>query len=487
MEQEFQNNRVTHPIGTPRQWIERCLEQKAPDLSTAAIDQIEQELGSLPPKNSICLECELNITYYPKELKKITQEVGMSAESLLKSIETDFSNGVIIIQRPDWKTNEGQPKVMLFGSRWQVVVRAQIGQQSHRTLAVFEHAMMVIPTVQPAFRPEMQQIALDMLRGLFTRKDKYLFFIIDDTQTLKRAKKMEGVGILHHHATGKYGTSHTILKVCLYFRGVTVPWASLLYIKQEHASGLIVFFRKLTELAGQVIKEAALPKIFKVTVLFDAFYLCPNVVNACKERKWHYIGVGKSNRWFTVGSIKNKLAKYGRNVLHNSGIWCNVTGLRKTKKYRLTERIGKLNKLCAVKIVFSRRKGENKHIAIVTDDLHTSMKTIVADYLKRRSIEMLIKDEKQHSPRLGDYRVNGTGLWLDTCTWSIAYACLTPVGIKTYRAQRQNKSKNVLRLEPISKLNDRMRRIVWQENVQDVIKYSHEKPVIRRLEKLLAA
>ena len=35
----------------------------------------------------------------------------------------------------------------------------------------------------------MQQIALDMLRSLFTKKDKHLFFIIDDTQTLKRAKK----------------------------------------------------------------------------------------------------------------------------------------------------------------------------------------------------------------------------------------------------------------------------------------------------------
>ncbi|MFB0556029.1 MAG: hypothetical protein ACETWQ_22215, partial [Phycisphaerae bacterium] len=68
-----------------------------------------------------------------------------------------------------------------------------------------------------------------------------------------------------------------------------------------------------------------------------------------------------------------------------------------------------------------------------------------------------------------------------------AYACLTHMGIKAYRAQGQKKSKKVLRLEPISKLKDRMRRIVWQENVQDVIKYSHEKPVIRRLEKLLAA
>jgi SRSO17 transposase len=332
-----------------------------------------------------------------------------------------------------------------------------------------------------------QQIALDMLRTLFTKKDKHLFFIIDDTQTLKRAKKMQAVGKLRHHATGKYGTGHTILKVCLHYRGVTIPWSSLLYIKKEHAAKLKVPFYKLTELAAQAIREAALPEKFKVTVLFDAFYLCPNVVNACKERKWHYIGVGKSNRWFTVGSVKRKIAKYGRNVLRNSGIWCNVAGLRKTKKYRLAERIGKLNKLGTVKIVFSRREGENKHIALVTDDLHASMKTIVAYYLKRWSIEMLIKDEKQYLG-LGDYRVLRyravvRHLHLVDC----AYACLTHVGIKTDREQGQNKSKKMLRLEPISKLKDRMLRIVWQENIQDVIKYSHEKPVICRLEKLLAA
>ena len=332
-----------------------------------------------------------------------------------------------------------------------------------------------------------QQIALDMLRGLFTKKDEHLFFIIDDTQTLKRAKKMQAVGKLHHHATGKYGIGHTILKVCLYYHGVTIPWASLLYVKEEHADRLEIPFCKLTELAAKAIREATLPERFKVTVLFDAFYLCPNVVNACKERKWHYIGVGKSNRWFTGSWGKRKLAKYGRNVLRNSGTWCNITGLRKTNKYRLAGRIGKLNKLGMVKIVFSRRKGENKHIAIVTDDLRASMKTIVADYLKRWSIEMLIKDEKQHLG-LGDYRVLRyqavvRHLRLVDC----AYACLTHLGLKAQCAQDQSKSKKVLRLEPISKLKDKMRRIVWQENVQDVIKYSHEKPVIHRLEKLLAA
>jgi SRSO17 transposase len=333
----------------------------------------------------------------------------------------------------------------------------------------------------------MQQIALDMLRSLFNTKDRHLFFIIDETQTLKRARKMAGVGKLRHHATGKYGTGHTIVKVSLYYRGVTIPWASWLYIKKEHAAKLKVPFHKLTELAADAIRSARLPEKFRVTVLFDAFYLCPTVVNACKERKWHYIGVGKSNRWFTVGSVKRKLGKYGRNVLRNSGKWCNITGLRKTKKYRLAERIGRLNKLGTVKIVFSRRKGESKHIAIVTDDLRASMRSIVADYLKRWSVEMLIKDEKQHLG-LGDYRVlRYQAVVRHLHLVDIAYACLTHVGIKAYRAQGQNKTKKALRLDPISKLKDRMRRIVWQENVQDVIKYSHEKPVIRRLEKLLAA
>jgi len=333
----------------------------------------------------------------------------------------------------------------------------------------------------------MQQIALDMLLGLFTKKDRHLFFIIDDTQTLKRAKKMQAIGKLRHHATGKYGTGHTIVKVSLYYRAVTIPWGSWLYVKKEHTVKLQVPFYKLTELAAEAIRNAWLPKRFQVTVLFDAFYLCPKVVNACKEQKWHYIGVGKSNRWFTVGSGRRKLGKYGRNVLRNSGEWYKITGLRKTKQYRLAERVGSLNKLGMVKIVFSRRRGESKHIALVTDQLNTLMRTIAADYLRRWFIEMLIKDEKQHLG-LGDYRVwRYQAVVRHLHLVDIAYACLTHMGIKTQCAKGQNKSKKVLRLEPISRLKDSMRRIVWRENVQDVIKYSHERPVIRRLEKLLAA
>ena len=191
---------------------------------------------------------------------------------------------------------------------------------------------------------------------------------------------MAAVGKLFHHATGKYGTGHTILKVCLYYHGVTIPWGSWLYVKREHAGQLELPFKKLTELAADAIKTANLPDNFRITVLFDAYYLCPTVADACRERGWHYIGIGKSNRWFKVASVRHNLGKYGRNVLHNCGRWYSIAGLQKISTYCLAQRIGFIKGLGTVKVVFSRRRQENNTVAIITDDVNASMKTVVANY-----------------------------------------------------------------------------------------------------------
>jgi SRSO17 transposase len=175
----------------------------------------------------------------------------------------------------------------------------------------------------------LRAIALDTLKRLH-REGEPLYFILDDTQTLKRAKKMEAVGKLYHHATGTYGTGHTVLKACLYYRGVTIPWGSWL-------------------------------------------------------------------------------------------------------------------------------------------------------------IELLIKDEKQHlgldAYRVLRYRAVVRHLHLVDA----AYACLTHVGLRAQRAQGHKDAKRVLRLPPVRQLKSDLQRIVWREAVNDVVKVSHERPVLRRLEKLLAA
>ena len=335
----------------------------------------------------------------------------------------------------------------------------------------------------------LQQIALDTLRRVMrqSKQNRQCYFIIDDTQTLKRAKKMEGVGKLYHHATKTYGQGHTIFKVCLYINGVTIPWGSYLYIKKDDAARLNMPFKKLTELAADAIDCADLPESLKVTVLFDAFYLCPTVTHACARRGWHYIGVGKSNRNFTVRGMKKKIGKYGQNVLRRDGHWRNIQGLKTSSRYRIAQRLGHLNGLGEVNVIYSRRNNERKVIALVTDDRRASATQIVRDYLKRWSIELLIKDEKQQLG-LGDYRVKRyravvRHLHLVDC----AYACLTRLALNEQYAQGQKQTKQVLSLPPISQLKTKMRQVIWNEAVKDVVKVSHEKPVIRRLEKLLAA
>ena len=332
----------------------------------------------------------------------------------------------------------------------------------------------------------LRQMALGTLRRLY-RKGEPIYFILDDTQTLKRAKKMQAVGKLYHHASGKYGTGHTILKACLYYRGVIIPWGSWLYVKKEHAAQLKVPFAKLTELAAQAVREAHLPAGSKVTVLFDAYYLCPTVVQAVLERGWAYIGVAKSNRRFQADGRSHRLSTYGPNVLRHSGRWTKITGLKNTRAYRVAERVGALKKLGEVKVVFSRRRGDRQPIALVTNDLSRPIRRVVADYLRRWSIELLIKDEKQHLG-LGAYRVlRYRAVVRHLHLVDAAYACLTHLGLKAHGAQGHKKTKRVLQLPPIRQLKADLRHAVWQEAIKDVVKVSHERPVLRRLEKLLAA
>ena len=60
----------------------------------------------------------------------------------------------------------------------------------------------------------LRQVALDTLRRLYRKDGGACYLILDETQTLKRAKKMSAVRKLYHHATGKYGTGHTMVKAC---------------------------------------------------------------------------------------------------------------------------------------------------------------------------------------------------------------------------------------------------------------------------------
>jgi len=193
---------------------------------------------------------------------------------------------------------------------------------------------------------------------------------------------------------------------------------------------------------------------------------------------------------------KHRLDRYSRNVLRRGGAWMTIEGPNKRRTCRAAERLGVLKGLGEVRVVFSRRREDATGFALVTNDRVRSARKVVADYLRRGSIELLIKDEKQHLG-LGDYRVlRYRAVVRHLHLVDIAYACLTHVGLRTVGAKRRSradgaqgetKTQRVLRLPPIRQLKVELERIIWRDTVNDVVRVSHDKRVIRRLERLLAA
>lgn len=338
----------------------------------------------------------------------------------------------------------------------------------------------------------LRQTAIDTLKALGWREGQRVYFVIDDTQKRKRAKRMDAVSKIFLHAEKVYAKGHTIVGCALIYRGVAIPYAVRLWACKKYCVGKQKLtcgeqpleFRKLTELAADCILQATLPAE-KTTVLFDSYYLCPHVINACENRGFRYVGVAKKNRnFFPDGRSRDRrrLGGYGEQTLRRGGKWISVAG----KKHRLAERVGRLSKAGRVKLAFSRRSRESSWIAMATNETRWSAKTILSHYLTRWGIEVLFKMSKQYLG-LGDYQVlryRAVERYLHLVL--IAYLLLTHLGATMPDAQAdiQNADKT-LRLPSIPKLQQNLRMRLWQDAIQNMENGTRHRQVAKKIKELI--
>jgi SRSO17 transposase len=336
--------------------------------------------------------------------------------------------------------------------------------------------------------PELlSQTAIDTLKRLGWKSGDPLYAVLDDTQKRKRGKSMEAVSKIFLHAEKVYAQGHTILGCALVYRNVVIPYAVRLWSsdafcrKTHHKSydGEPVEFRKLTEMASDIV--GALP-FTNVTVLFDSYYLCPKVTRACAARKYRYVGVAKKNRnFFPDGRDrdKRKLSSYGKNALNRLGGW--VT--HENKKYRLTERVGRLSKVGRVKLVFSRRAKEKSWIAMATNETRWGALLVLRHYLNRWPIEVLFKESKQYLG-LGDYqmlRYRGIVRYLHLVL--IAHLLLTHLGA-AQGAQADDKNKP-LDLPSVPQLQVILREKIWDNTINNMEKGSRNRRLGKKLKEVI--
>jgi len=335
----------------------------------------------------------------------------------------------------------------------------------------------------------LAETALDLLKTLGWKPGLPLNLLFDDTQKKKRGKQMDALSKIFLHAEKAYAQGHTILGCALVYRGVVIPYAVRLWMpktfcaktRQKSYEGEPIEYRKLTEMVGQIVADFPLAK---VTVLFDAYYLCPAVTRACEAKHYHYVGVAKKNRnFFPDGRDrdKRKLATYGKNLLRREGRPTACRG----KKYRLAERVGRLSSLGRVKLVFSRRANDRSWIAMATNATRWGALRVLNHYLNRWPIEVLFKESKQYLG-LGDYQVlRYRGIERYLCLVLIAHLLLTHLGAAAQGAQAEPKATTPLDLPSVPQLQTVLRSKLWDDNINSMEQGPRNRRVGQKLKQLI--
>lgn len=327
----------------------------------------------------------------------------------------------------------------------------------------------------------------ELLSLLKPRKGEVINFIIDDSKKQKRGKKMDAVSWVYDPVAGRNVRGHQYVKGLIEFRGFVIPFGIRLYVKKGLCKDLGVEFKKTTQLAAELISSFAPPDGVRIRVLFDSYYLCPVVVEACRRKGFRFFSTLKNNRNLFKNGRKLKAGKYGKNIFKNRR--------RKRQSFRKANgnyeyidcqrmKVGRLGEL---HVVFSRRTGDKSTLGVVTDEPGISASGILTAYSQRWTIEVFFKDTKQLLG-LGQYQ-NATYTAAVTHLHLVcfAYALLTHIAIKGERAQGKKVKRRTAASQSTADLQNELRRIVWD----DLSKYLAELPdgnsVIKELGKLLVA
>jgi SRSO17 transposase len=334
----------------------------------------------------------------------------------------------------------------------------------------------------------LRQKAQELLRALAPRPGDTVYLILDDSKKAKRGKRMEAVAKMKDPTTGAYLRGHQYVCGTLLFRGHVIPWGIRLYVKEEACAAIGVPFQKTTELAAQLIREFNAPAGVKVLVLFDAYYLCPTVVKACREKQFRFASTLKSNRSLFKPGWKLKAGRYGRNRFRRHRTKTLViTKPHGSTRYRYLDAGWlQLSKLGTLHVVFSRKGTATKILGLVTDDPALSAADVIRTYDKRWTIEQWVRDVKQLLG-LGQYQNRSYGAAvIHLHLVCFAYALLTHLRIERTGAQGHRTPDKAADLSTAA-AQDQLRSLLWEDLITYLKEESHEQPITEALERLRVA
>ena len=306
-----------------------------------------------------------------------------------------------------------------------------------------------------------------------------LFLLIDDSETDKSGKQMEGAGFFKcHSGEKKYIFGHNFVLMLASVNSVAVPVGIKLYLKEGYCKKNQIPFNTKNQLAAELIESFRAPRGVRVSVVFDSWYLNPTVGDSCHKKGYPYISQSKNNRTIYVEGEKFSAAQYAKRQRGLALKSTTYTPRAQSSPVKAKSLLVRLNQLGKVRFIVSRNE-KREYVFLVTDHLALPMVEVIRRYDVRWDIECYFRDAKQHLG-LGDYQMRSLH-GIVRHLYTVMVACILLVQLKLSLAEAQA-------CETIGKLCLHVRQIVYRSSLRTIFKYSRTKEGRTWLtEQLLAA
>ncbi len=306
-----------------------------------------------------------------------------------------------------------------------------------------------------------------ILRHLKPGKNEPVYLLIDDNRIKKRGKKMFGVSKIWDQKSHGFIHGHIVVTAAIHFRGITIPWAMELWIPKADANS---GYRKLTQIAAEMINRFPQGLSSKVRVLFDAAYLAKNIVKACKSKGFTWFSVAARNRKLLRHGQKKSIKELAPGILRYRGQRIRMKRSRGWRWMRIASASGTLGNTGEVQLVVSKRSGPSSKelLAVATSELNCQSREVISIYEKRWNIEVLFK-ELRNSLGLGEYQVlSRTAIERHLHLNCLAHQTLTHQAIMEEGAKAKQENKDVI-LPTLNQRLQRFRQLVNRDRTNRIV------------------
>jgi len=331
----------------------------------------------------------------------------------------------------------------------------------------------------------LREQVLATLRWMRPRRGETIELLIDDTRVAKRGQRMAALQKIWDHTHQRFTRGHIWVVAAIRFRGVVLPWRIELWHPRRYAGR---HYRKTTDIAAEIIAAFDTPWPLKVRVLFDAFYLCPQVAKTCRTRGFLWFSVAARNRTFRRdGGRRAKLGMVAPGWLRHGARSIRMPRARGSAKLRITSVDGHLSRIGRVRLVASKRPRDPwRNLVIFATNASMDARQIVSVYERRWDIEVMFK-ELRSDLGLGDYQMlDEQAIVRHVHLCALAHLLLTRHALERVAAQARKANQEVA-LPPMSIRRESLRMAIRRDQIKRLVGGPKHRTLRAKLEPYLLA